>query len=123
MSTKVSYKRGESDTRPWGKWEVIDVGDSYIVKRIIVNPGQILSLQYHNYRDEHWVIVKGVATVTLDDEVLRMAANESVFISSGVRHRIANETDDVVEFIEVQTGSVLSEDDIVRIEDNYGRVD
>lgn len=117
----ITYKRGDSDTRPWGTWEVLDTGDKHTVKRILVNPGQILSLQYHHHRSEHWIIVKGTATVTLGEEEFEKQENENVYIPCGEKHRIANKTEEDMIFIEVQTGDTLDEDDIVRLEDSYGR--
>jgi mannose-6-phosphate isomerase-like protein (cupin superfamily) len=118
----MSYKVGDNDTRPWGTWQVLDVGAKHIVKRIVVQPGKILSLQLHHHRDEHWIIVKGAATVTVGDQVLTKKENESVFIPRETQHRIANDTEEPMEFIEVQTGDELREDDIVRLQDAYGRV-
>ena len=117
----VRYQRGDSDERPWGRWEVLETGPGFVVKRITVTPGAQLSLQAHTHRAEHWVIVRGTATVTLDDAVFEAPANQAIFIPTGARHRIANRTDGIVEFIEVQTGSVLDEADIIRFEDSYGR--
>lgn len=117
----VAYERGESDTRPWGRWEVLDVGEKHIVKRIAVTPGNILSLQLHHHRAEHWVIVKGTARVTLGEKEFDLTENESVYIPVLTKHRIANLSNDVMEFVEVQTGETLDETDIVRFEDNYGR--
>lgn len=116
-----NYKRGDHDTRPWGTWEVLDSGNGFCVKRICVTPGNILSLQSHNYRAEHWIIVKGEALVTLGDEKIIKKANESIYIPVGTKHRIQNNTDHTVEFIEVQTGDNLDENDIIRYEDSYGR--
>lgn len=118
----MTYKPGEKDTRPWGTWEVLDVGERHVVKRITVQPGKVLSLQLHHYRDEHWVIVKGTATVTLGSDTFEKNENETVFIPRETTHRIANNTDQPLEFIEIQTGGILSEGDIVRLEDAYGRV-
>ena len=118
----VCYSVGEKDTRPWGTWEVIAVGKNYIVKRIVVMPGQQLSLQLHHFRDEHWIIAEGTAEVILDDRVFNAPANTPIFIRIGQKHRIANRTQAPVVFIEVQTGDNLDENDIVRLEDNYGRV-
>jgi mannose-6-phosphate isomerase-like protein (cupin superfamily) len=117
----IDYKRGQSDERPWGRWEVLDVGERHIVKRITVNPGHALSLQYHDHRHEHWVIVRGKAVVTLGKEKVNRGENEIVDIPAGTIHRVANEGSGILEFIEIQTGEVLSEDDITRLEDNYGR--
>ena len=118
----VTYKIGEKDTRPWGDWEVIDVGPTYIVKRIRVLPDKKLSLQLHHHRDEHWIIAQGTAQVTLGEKVFDVPANTPVFIPVGEKHRIANLTQEPVVFIEVQTGDTLDETDIVRLEDSYGRV-
>ena len=118
----MQYKPGDNDTRPWGTWQVLDVGTKHVVKRIVVEPGKILSLQLHHHRDEHWIIVKGTATVTVGDSVVTKKENEAVFIPRKTAHRIANETDVPMEFIEVQTGDELREDDIVRLQDAYGRV-
>ncbi len=110
--------------RPWGSYESIDRGTNFQVKRIIVKPGHKLSLQSHRYRAEHWVIVKGKARVTLDDEVLDLQVNQSVYIPIGAKHRLENESaTESLHLIEVQCGNYLGEDDITRYEDNYGRVD
>ena len=116
-----NYKRGDKDSRPWGTWEVLDSGEGFCVKRIMVTPGNILSLQSHNHRAEHWIIVKGEAVVTLGEEKLPKKANESVYIPVGVKHRIQNDSNENMEFIEVQTGETLDEGDIIRYEDSYGR--
>ncbi|MBL4800640.1 MAG: mannose-1-phosphate guanylyltransferase/mannose-6-phosphate isomerase [Emcibacter sp.] len=108
--------------RPWGNYKTIQGGDQFQVKRIVVNPGQTLSLQYHHHRAEHWVIVAGKADVTVAEKTCVMEANDSVYIPQEATHRIANPYDEPVEFIEVQCGSYLGEDDIVRLEDVYGRV-
>ena len=117
-----NYKRGDKDTRPWGTWEVLDAGDGFCVKRICVTPGNILSLQLHHFRSEHWIIVRGEAVVTLGKEKLTKKANESVYIPAETKHRIQNNTNENMEFIEIQTGENLDENDIVRLEDSYGRV-
>ena len=117
-----NYKRGDNDTRPWGTWEVLDSEANFCVKRIKVIPGGKLSLQLHHFRSEHWVIVKGEALVTLGEELLTKKAGENVFIPVEVKHRIQNNSNEDVEFIEVQIGDNLDENDIVRLEDVYGRV-
>ena len=117
----TTYKKGDSDTRPWGKWEVLESSANYCVKKITVIPKGILSLQLHHYRQEHWIIVEGEALITLGEEMLVKKADESVYIPSEVKHRIQNNTDKDVVFIEVQTGENLDENDIVRLEDKYGR--
>ena len=116
-----NYKRGDHDTRPWGTWEVLDAEDNFCVKRIFVTPGNILSLQLHHFRSEHWIIVKGEAVVTLGDDKIVRKANESVYIPAETKHRIQNDTTEDMEFIEIQTGENLDENDIVRLEDKYGR--
>lgn len=118
---KNRYNKGDKDTRPWGTWEVIDSGNGFCVKKICVTPGNILSLQLHHFRAEHWVIVEGQAVVTLGEEKIVRKANESVYIPAELKHRIANDSDKNVVFIEIQTGDNLDENDIVRFEDSYGR--
>jgi mannose-1-phosphate guanylyltransferase/mannose-6-phosphate isomerase len=107
--------------RPWGSYEGIDVGARYQVKRITVNPRASLSLQMHHHRAEHWIVVKGTARVTRGDEVFLVSENESTYIPIGTRHRLDNPGTIPLEMIEVQSGSYLGEDDIVRFEDIYGR--
>ena len=118
----ICYKVGDKDTRPWGTWEVLAVGDSYIVKRLNIKPKQSVSLQLHHFRNEHWIIVKGTATVTLNDDIQTVLQNESVYIPVETKHRIANDTDENLVFIEVQTGDTLDENDIERFDDRYGRI-
>jgi len=108
--------------RPWGDYEGIDVGERYQVKRITVKPGAALSLQMHHHRAEHWVVVKGTAKVTRGDEEFLLSENESTYIPIGVKHRLENPGTLPLEIIEVQSGSYLGEDDIVRFEDAYGRL-
>jgi mannose-6-phosphate isomerase-like protein (cupin superfamily) len=119
---EVTYQRGDSDNRPWGRWEVLETGDGFAVKRITVNPGAILSLQLHHHREEHWVIVKGRARVTRGEQILELNRNQGVFIPVETAHRIENPGSEMLEFIEVQVGDKLDENDIVRLEDRYGRV-
>ena len=107
--------------RPWGSYDSLENMDGWQVKRLIVNPGAVLSLQKHARRAEHWVVVKGKARITKNDDVFDMGVNESTYIAIGDIHRIANPFDEPVHIIEVQCGDYLGEDDIVRIEDNYGR--
>lgn len=107
--------------RPWGWYDSIDFGDRFQVKRIVVNPGASLSLQMHHHRAEHWVVVQGTAEVTNGDKVFLLSENESTFIPVGHVHRLANPGKVPLELIEVQSGSYLGEDDIVRFEDTYGR--
>jgi len=107
--------------RPWGYYESIDTGDRFQVKRIMVKPGQSISLQLHHHRAEHWIVVSGTAKVTRGDEVILLSENQSTFIPLGVTHRLENPGRVPVFLIEVQSGSYLGEDDIVRFEDLYGR--
>jgi mannose-1-phosphate guanylyltransferase / mannose-6-phosphate isomerase len=107
--------------RPWGSYETIDLGERYQVKRITVNRGAALSLQLHHHRAEHWVVVKGTAQVTRGDEVFLVTENQSTYIPLGVKHRLENKGAIPLEMIEVQSGSYLGEDDIVRFDDVYGR--
>jgi mannose-1-phosphate guanylyltransferase/mannose-1-phosphate guanylyltransferase/mannose-6-phosphate isomerase len=115
------YRVGERDARPWGSWEIIAVGPGYAVKRIVVDPGQRLSLQRHTFRAEHWIVVGGTARVTRGDQTFPVAAGENVVIARGDIHRIENAGGDELVFIEVQHGERLDEGDIERIEDDYGR--
>lgn len=116
------YKRGDNDTRPWGTWEVLESENNFCVKRIKVIPGGKLSLQLHHHRSEHWILVKGEAIITLGEQQIRKKAGENVFIPQEIKHRIQNNSSSDVEFIEVQIGENLDENDIVRLEDVYGRV-
>lgn len=121
-----SASRSEADAhrkvhRPWGYYDRIDAGSRFQVKRIVVNPGASLSLQMHHHRAEHWVVVRGTAKVTRNDETYLVSENESTFIPLGTRHRLENPGKMPLEIVEVQSGAYLDEDDIVRFEDSYGR--
>ena len=107
--------------RPWGSYEGIDHGDNFQVKHITVNPGAKLSLQMHHKRAEHWIVVSGIAQVTCGERVFSLKANESTYIPLGFKHRLENTGSEPLHLIEVQSGSYLGEDDIVRFEDTYGR--
>lgn len=107
--------------RPWGSYESLIVSDRFQVKRIVVTPGQTLSLQMHHHRAEHWIIVAGTAEVTCEDKVFMLGEDESTYIPLGHKHRLANPGKIPLELIEVQSGTYLGEDDIVRFEDVYGR--
>jgi mannose-1-phosphate guanylyltransferase/mannose-6-phosphate isomerase len=109
--------------RPWGTYDLIDQGPGYQVKRISVKPGERLSLQLHHHRAEHWVVVAGIAKVRLGDGERLLKANQSIYIPAQEKHSLENPGSDLLELIEVQTGSYLGEDDIIRFEDRYGRVD
>ena len=107
--------------RPWGWYDGIDAGARFQVKRIMVKPGASLSLQMHHHRAEHWIVVSGTAEVTNGDKVIMLTENQSTYIPLGTTHRLANPGKVPLEIIEVQSGSYLGEDDIVRFEDTYGR--
>ena len=107
--------------RPWGWYDSVDEGARFKVKRIQVKPGASLSLQMHHHRAEHWIVVKGVAEITNGDQVITLTENQSTYIPQGQTHRLANPGTTPLEIIEVQSGSYLGEDDIVRFEDTYGR--
>ena len=109
--------------RPWGSYESLISSGRFQVKRIVVDPGQKLSLQKHHHRAEHWIVVNGTAEVTCEDKVFVLAEDESTYIPLGHKHRLANPGRIPLELIEVQSGSYLGEDDIVRYEDVYGRSD
>lgn len=115
------YRAGQRDRRPWGEWTVLDAGPGWCVKRILVAPGGVLSLQYHLYREEDWVVVQGTARVTLNETVFDLGPGERTRIGVRDVHRAANPGSVDMVFIEVQTGEDPREDDIVRVEDVYGR--
>ena len=107
--------------RPWGTYDVLEEGPNFKVKRIMVKPGASLSLQMHEHRAEHWIVVKGIARVTKDDEVFDLHQNQSTYIPVKTKHRLENHHEESLEIIEIQSGSYLEEDDIVRFKDIYGR--
>lgn len=126
VSQLESQKREEKNlhrkvARPWGWYDSVDEGERFKVKRIQVKPGASLSLQMHHHRAEHWIVVKGVAEITNGDQVITLSENQSTYIPQGQTHRLANLGTEPLEIIEVQSGSYLGEDDIVRFEDTYGR--
>ena len=108
--------------RPWGKYDSIDFGDRDQVKRITVKPGEKLSIQMHHHRSEHWIVVSGTAKVTNGEQTIIVTEDQSTYIPLGTIHALENPGKIPLEMIEVQTGSYLGEDDIVRFEDRYGRV-
>ena len=121
-------ERGRSETelhrevfRPWGSFDSLEVAENFQVKRLVIKPGAVLSLQKHAHRSEHWVVVSGKIRVTRNDEEFDLSENESTYVAIGDVHRIANPFDVAAHVIEVQCGDYLGEDDIVRLEDNYGR--
>ena len=109
------------DYRPWGWFESLIIGSSFQVKRILVKPGAALSLQSHRFRSEHWIVVEGLATVTINDQIQPVGVGESVYVPIGAKHRMENCTSEPMVLIEVQTGSYFGEDDIIRYEDLYAR--
>lgn len=126
VSQLKKEKRPESEWhrqvyRPWGSYDSIDADDRFQVKRIIVKPGATLSLQKHHHRAEHWIVVSGTAEVTCDDKVFLLSENQSTYIPLGSTHRLSNPGKVALHLIEVQSGSYLGEDDIVRFDDQYGR--
>lgn len=112
----------QEDHRPWGHYEVLSDGPDHKVKRMTVYPGQRLSVQRHKYRAEHWFIVKGRAVVTLNGTNLSFESGEAVDIPAGSTHRVMNAGAENLVFVEVQTGEYFGEDDIERLEDDYGRI-
>ena len=108
--------------RPWGRYTVIDTGPGFQVKQVEVDPGKRLSLQLHEHRAEHWVVVQGTALITIGKEIREVATNESVFVPLRTVHRVENQGPEPLRIIEVQTGSYLGEDDIVRLDDDFWRV-
>ncbi len=121
--TAESATPREFDRRPWGTYEVLDEGATFKVKRIEVLPGKRLSYQKHSKRAEHWYVIEGTAKVTLDDREIFVVAGESIDIPMGAAHRVENPGPTMLAFIEVQRGSYLGEDDIVRLHDDFGRVE
>jgi|SRR3954452_2882239 mannose-6-phosphate isomerase len=111
----------ESEQRPWGAWHVLDQGPGYRVKRIEVRPGGRLSYQTHEHRAEHWAVVQGTATCTLDGDTFEVKSGGSLDVGIGTPHRLANLSDEELVVIEVQRGDYTGEDDIVRLDDDYGR--
>jgi mannose-6-phosphate isomerase len=121
MGDKDSNNSPRFDRRPWGTFTVLDEADGYKVKRIEVLPGKRLSYQKHAQRAEHWAVVQGTAKVTLDDRDIVVDAGEAIDIPVGAAHRVENPGADTLVFIEVQRGPYLGEDDIVRLQDDFGR--
>jgi mannose-1-phosphate guanylyltransferase/mannose-6-phosphate isomerase len=112
---------GSKAFRPWGNYENITIGTRYKVKKITVNPHSSLSLQMHQKRAEHWVIVKGIANITCAEKEFILNEDQSTYIPTNTKHRLENKQDETLEIIEIQTGNYLEEDDIIRFEDVYGR--
>jgi mannose-1-phosphate guanylyltransferase / mannose-6-phosphate isomerase len=118
---RKEIKEHLTTSRPWGSFTILDVGERYKIKKILVNPGQTLSLQMHFHRSEHWVVVKGTAKVTIQDKEMLVHENESIYVPKGAVHRVSNPGKVSLEIIETQVGEYVGEDDIVRLEDIYGR--
>lgn len=108
--------------KPWGSFEILKSGKNYVVKKIYVKPGGILSLQSHEYRSEHWIIAEGIAEVTIDNHISNLNENENIFIPKGSLHRLANKTNNDLIIIEMWYGDQLDENDIKRYEDIYKRI-
>ncbi len=119
----ITYTIGETGTRPWGEWQVLDLQSHVVVKKLLVYPGGRISLQRHKYRTERWIVTAGVATVSCDNNVMHLNVGESIMIPCGSMHRLSNQGTAPLALIEVQMGSYLSEDDIERFTDDYGRID
>lgn len=117
----IKYKLNEKGDRPWGNWEVINVGNKHIVKKITVNPHSSLSLQMHYHRGEHWIITSGNPTVTIGEDKMELEPGKVVTIPKETKHRMENVTNEPIEFIEIQMGDILDERDIVRYDDRYNR--
>jgi mannose-6-phosphate isomerase len=121
MTDNIQDNSPKFDRRPWGTFTVLDEGAGFKVKRIEVLPGKRLSYQKHAQRAEHWVVVQGTAKVTLDDEEIKVSAGQAIDIGVGSAHRVENAYTELLVFIEVQRGAYLGEDDIVRLQDDFGR--
>ena len=111
----------EKDERPWGRYFVLQDESNFKIKRIEVEPGQRLSYQYHNKRSETWIVIKGTALVTINNNIKDYKEGETVIIPLKAKHRVENKSNSLLIFIEVQTGSYFGEDDIIRLNDDYGR--
>ena len=120
-SPPKSFGKKFSSARPWGRYKVLEGGEHWKVKRIVVKPGQRLSYQKHLKRKEHWLVVQGEGVVVLDGKEIRLKAGEAINIPRGSAHRISNPKDIPLVFIEIQQGDYFGEDDIIRLEDDYGR--
>lgn len=117
----MTYKAGDSDIRPWGSWLVMDAMPRSVVKKLTILPKNRLSLQRHRHRSELWTVVEGVASVQCDRQMFTLRAGEQIFLPKGCMHRLSNSTDHPVVVIEIQFGNILSEEDIERFDDDYGR--
>lgn len=123
IEINISKNSDKKVERPWGTYEIITKGNGFQVKRLIINPDSRLSLQWHRHRDETWVIVRGVAEIEVDKNKKNLGRGENIFVARTITHRIKNiSVVEPLEIIEVQTGDYLGEDDIERLEDDYGRI-
>lgn len=122
-SLGITYEVGDHGERPWGEWLVLDKQSHVIVKKILVLPGERLSLQRHQHRTERWIVTEGVATAYCDGSVTHLHVGESIWIPKRSIHRLSNEQETPLALIEIQLGDTLTEDDIERFTDDYGRVD
>ena len=123
IEINISKNSDKKVERPWGTYEIITKGNGFQVKRLIINPDSRLSLQWHRHRDETWVIVRGVAEIEVNKNKKNLGSGENVFVARTITHRIKNiSVVEPLEIIEVQTGDYLGEDDIERLEDDYGRI-
>ena len=107
--------------KPWGSYQILEKGKNYLVKNILVKPEGKLSLQSHKHRSEHWIVVQGIATVTVREKIQTLKVNESVFIHQEIKHRLENNVKENLIIIEIQYGNILLENDIIRYEDIYNR--
>ena len=122
QNEKLEINSSTRSFRPWGYYEILHQGKGFQIKYIVVKPDASLSLQMHHHRDEHWIVKSGIAKVICDDKELTLSKNETIYIPKKSKHRLTNTDNKNLEIIEIQFGSYLGEDDIVRFEDNYGRV-
>ncbi len=120
---RIEYKKGDSETRPWGSWRVMTIARDHIAKHVVVLPHSRTSLQVHAHRDERLTVLQGAVEITAGDKIYRLTESETLMIEKGTAHRIANVTGHVAELVEVQTGVVLDESDIERLDDDYGRIE
>ena len=117
----AGVQQAASEIRPWGSWQVLAAGPGYKVKRLHVRPGGRLSYQVHLHRSEHWVVVSGTATCVIDDHGSVLSSGDCTDVPRGARHRLSNEADGELVVVEVQRGDYTGEDDIIRLDDDYGR--
>lgn len=116
-----NFPQYQTVSRPWGYFAVLEKGENFKVKKVMVKPGEKLSLQFHNKRAEHWVVLKGIAKVELNGKIFNLKPHQSIDVPIKARHRLENPGEEPLEIVEIQSGDYLEEDDIIRIEDKYGR--